>query len=285
MQGQIPQFLQNLVLGLQQFLRQAPGLFFAMAFLLICGLGILFWLIGVFGRTGLARGAWLADGGADSLSFSPLAQESLRSFWKVALASLLTGLPGFAIGLVFFMVVVLGIANLVNQNMPGIGVGLICLGLPLLCVLVPVFWLLGVWGELTTVAIVGEGLGVIDGLKRGWRILTGRFGSVLLFAVLLFVAQIAFGILVGLLFAPLGIGAILGGVFTRGNFNVGLGLVLLALLVLVPIALFLSAVFHSYVGTIWALAFRRLATVEIPPVSPLPPAEIVSPRAPEPDEP
>lgn len=281
MQGQIPEFLQNLVLGFQQFLRQTPGLFFALAFLLICGIGILFWLVGVFGRTGLARGAWLADSGADHLSFSPLAQDSLRSFWKVALASLLTGLPGFAIGLAFFLVVVLGIANLVSERMPGIGVGLICLGLPLLCVLVPVFWLLGVWGELTTVAIVGEELGVIDGLKRGWRMLTGRFGSVLLFAVLLFIAQIAFGILTGLVFAPLGIGVILGGVLTRGSFNVGLGLVLLAMVVLVPIALFLGAVFHSYVGTIWALVFRRLAAPVIPPVPPLPPAEIIPPSFPE----
>ena len=281
-QGQIPAPLQEFVLGLQQLLRQTPGWFFALALLLFCGAGILFWLIGVFGRTGLARGAWLADTGVEPLSFSPLAKDSLHSFWKVALASLLTGLPGFAVGLVFFLVVTFGIVSSFRQSAPGLGVGLICLGLPVLCLFVPIFWLLGVWGELSTVAIVGEELDVMDSLKRGWHMLTRRFGSVVLFAVLIFIAQIAFGILVSLLFAPLGIGVILGGILTQRSFNIGLGLILLVLLILVPVALFLGAVFHSYVGTVWALVFRRLAAAEISPLMPMPPAAYTPITPPEP---
>jgi hypothetical protein len=282
--GQEPAPFENFLFGLQQTIRQTPGWFFALALLLFCGVGILFWLIGVFGRTGLARGAWLADGSADRFSFSPLANDSLRSFWKVALSSLLVGLPGFAVGLVFVLILVFGIAAGFSQRAPGVGVVLICLGLPVLCLLVPFFWLLGVWGDLSIVAIVGEDLGVIDGLKRGWRMLTRRFGSVVLLAVLLFIAQIAFGILVSLLFAPIGIGVIMGGVFTRGGLNIGLGLILLVLLILVPISLFLGAVFHSYVGTVWALVFRRLAAAEAAPLMPMPPAAYTPPAPPVPPE-
>ena len=285
-QGQLPAPFENFLYGLQQMIRQTPGWFFALALTLFCGVGILFWLIGVFGRTGLARGAWLADGGADRLNFGPLSNDSLHSFWKVALASLLVGLPGFAVGLVFVLIGIFGIIAGFSQRAPGIGVALICLGLPVLCLLVPFFWLLGVWGDLSTVAIVGEELGVINGLKRGWRMLTHRFGSVVLFAVLLFIAQIAFGILVGLMFAPIGIGVILGGFFSNGGLNnIGLGLILLVLLVFVPIALFLGAVFHSYVGTVWALVFRRLAAAEATPMMPAPPAAYIPPTPPVPPEP
>lgn len=281
--GPVPDQLQSFLLGLQQTLHQTPAWFFGLALALFCGAGILFWLVGVYGRTGLARGAWLADGGEEQLAFGSLSGDAMRSYGKVLLASLLTGLPGLAVGLVFLLIVGFSFASLFSQRLPGLGVGLICLGVPLFCLLLPLLWLVGVWGDLATVAIVGESLGVIAGLQRGWHFLTRRLGSVLLFAVLLFMAQIVFGILVGIVFAPLGIGVILGGALSRGSLNIGLGLILLALLLLVPIALFLSAVFHSYLGTAWVLVFRRLAAAEAQP--PLVPTAPISPYPPPADFP
>jgi hypothetical protein len=272
-QGQVPPQIQSWLQAIQQFIRQTPGWFFALALLLICGAGILFWLVGIYGRTGLARGAWLADSGEERLVFGTLSRDALRVYWKVVLASLLTGLPGFAVGLVFVLGLFFSVLSLFSDQLSGLGIGLICLGVPLFCILVPLLWLLGIWGDLTTVAIAGEGQGVMDGLKRGWRMLTRRFGSVLLFAVLLFFAQIAFGILLGLIFAPVGLSVVLSSVLLRGSYNMSLGLILLGVLILLPIALFLSALFHGYTGTIWTLVFRRLAATEIqPPLAPLAPS-------------
>lgn len=276
--GSLPAPLENFIYQLAQFVRQTPAWFFVVAAALVCGVGLVFWLVGILGRTGLARAAWRADSGEETLSLSAILSESWRPFWHAAGASVLVGVPGFAVALVFALLWAGGMAAGFAQRAPATGLLLLCLGLPMMCLFVPFFWLLGIWGDLAVVAIANEGLGVLEGLRRAWRLLTRRFGSVVLVAVLAFVAQILFGIVVGLISAPMALGAVLGGVLTRNSAGLGLGLVLLALLVMVPVSLFLSAVFQSYLGTVWALTFRRLTAVETPPPpAPLPVTDIPGP--------
>ena len=273
--------LQRFFLDLANMIRQTPGWFFFMLLLLMCGLGLVFFLISVFGRTALTRGAWQADGGVERLGFGQLVNESVTPFWRVAGVTLLVGLPGFAIALIFAMIFVFGLAASFSQEIPGIAIILLCVGLPLVCLLVPFFWFLGIWSQISTVAIVGEELGVINGLKRGWHLIRRNLGPVLLVAVLALVAQIGLGLLVGLIIAPIGIGALLGSLVFSGSGTFTLGFFLPFLLVAIPISLVLAALFQSYIGTLWTLVFRRLASAEAaqPPVAAPPPAYPTVPPA------
>lgn len=259
---------------LADMVRQTPGWFFFIIVVLVCGLGLVFFLVGVFGKTGLTRGAWQADGGAAHLEFGPLVNESMPSFWRVAGLNLLVGLPGFAIALIFIMFFVFGLAASFSQEAPGIAIVLMCVILPLSCLLVPFFWFLGILSELSTAAVVGEGRGVIDGLKRGWRLIRRSPGPVLLVAVLVLVAQIGLGILGGLVIAPFGIGALLVSTIFSGHGTLSMGLLLPFVLIAIPLSLVLGAVFSSYIGTLWVLVFRRLAAADSAqvPVSAPPPA-------------
>ncbi len=270
----LPQPLQSFFLGLADMIRQTPGWFFFMLFTLVCGLGLVFFLISVFGRTALTRGAWQADSGVDHLGFGQLVNESVAPFWRVAGVTLLVGLPGFAIALIFIFIFIFGLVTSFSREIPGVAIILLCVGLPLVCLLVPFFWFLGIWSEISTVAIVGEGFGIIAGMKRGWQLIRRNLGPVLLVAVLALVAQIGLGLLLGLIIAPIGIGALLGGLIFNGSGTFSLAFFLPFLLIAIPLSLLLGAVFQSYIGTLWTLVFRRLAAAGAaqPPVAVPPPA-------------
>jgi hypothetical protein len=275
----IPEPYQSYLTQIARMINETPGWFFALAIMLICGAGLVFWLIGVFGKTGLARGAWLADSGVGQLEFGQLAEESRHSFWRVAVVTLLVGLPGFAIGLIFVAFAFFGVVSSFSQPAMGIGISLLlCLGLPLMCLMVPVFWFLGILSELAIMAVTAEDLGIMDGIRRAWQMLTRNLGPVILMALLVLVAQVVFGLITGLILAPLGLGAILGAVLARSGTGLGTGLLVVFGLIAVPVALFANAIFQSYVGTIWALVFRRLTSGATTPPQPVYP--IVPPEAP-----
>lgn len=263
--GSLPAPFQQFFNGLSELIRQTQGWFIAAVLLLICGLGIVFWLIGIFGRTGVARGAWLADGGAPKLAFSQLLNESLPAFWRVAGVNLIIGMPGFAVSLIFIAFTVFGVVSSFSGRLPGLSLLLLCVGLPLCCLLVPLFWFLGVWSEISTVAVAGEGRGVFDALRRGWYLLTHNLGPVVLAAILVLIAQVGFAILIGVIFAPIGLGALLGSMYLGNKVSIGLGLLIPLLVLAGLVSLAVGAVFHSYIGAVWVLVFNRLAAKVIPP--------------------
>lgn len=269
----IPQPLQRFFTGMAEMIRQTPGWFFLMLIFLVCGLGLVFFMINVFGRTGLTRGAWQADDGSESLEFGKLVSEIWPAFWRVAGQTLLIGLPGFAISLIFFMFLLFGFITSVSREAPGIILVLLCVGLPMICLMVPFFWFLGIWSQLSTVAVVGEGRGIIDGLKRGWELIRRNLGPVVVVGLLVLLAQIGLGILTGLILAPIGIGALLGSLVFKSGGTFSLEFFLPFLLVAIPLSLILTMFFQSYTGTLWTLVFRRLAAAEgaQPPVTAPPP--------------
>jgi hypothetical protein len=55
-------------------------------------------VLGTFGRTGLVRGTWLADEGADRLNFGQLWNESRPYFWRVLGLTLLLMVLGWVLG-------------------------------------------------------------------------------------------------------------------------------------------------------------------------------------------
>ena len=120
---------------------------------------LVLWAVAVFlgtiGKIGLIRGTFKVDGGAEKLGFGELFRESLPFFWRVFL---LTFLIGLAFLVVFLPLVLFGVVTA--------GVGFLCI-LPLMCILVPVLWAVGIVVHQANNAIVVENLGMLDGLKRG----------------------------------------------------------------------------------------------------------------------
>ena len=270
--GQVPyQFYQ-----FYDWLRAIPPWVWILLVLGIIVLALLGLVIGQFGRIGIMRGAWRADEGADRLTFGQLFSESMGYFWRFLGLNLLVGLPGFLFALLSLFVVFITIINAVGSQLGRGELALICLTLPLFCLLIPIGWILSVLGELSNTALIGEGLGVFASISRGWKLMWKKVGSVILISLLLFVVQIAAGILLGIPAALLVIPFVGGALVSRSLVVVGVGFAVL-ILVLILIGWFVSSIFHAYGGSLWVITFRRLtAAPEQPLVTqapvPTPPA-------------
>ncbi len=237
----------------------------------LSGLGILALIllgfaIGLVGRTGVKLGAWRADEGADQLSFGQLFNDSLGYFWRMLGLTLLVGLPGFLFGLLSLFFLFLGIFSMFSSQLPNGGIALICLVAPMFCLLIPLGWILSVLGELSTTALIGENLGVFASISRGWRLMWKKVGNVIVISLLLFVFQIAGGILLGIPVALLIIPLVMAVFLSRSGLVIGVGFVLLVLLAAL-VGWFVSSIFQAYSGSLWVVTFRRLTKAPEPPLA------------------
>ena len=180
--------------------------------------------------------------------------------------TLLVGLPGFAMALIVITISIFGVVSAFSERTPGIMLVLACIGIPFFCLLIPIFWFLGLWSEISIVAVVNEERGVFDGLRRGWQLITHNLGPVILMGILVLIGQLGFGFLIALIIAPIGVGALLAGANFNDGVNLAWGVLIPLILLAVLISLALGSVLHSYIGTIWTLTFRRLAAKETPPL-------------------
>ncbi len=256
-----------------------------MVLLLVLLLAALVTAISTMGKIGLVRGAVKAEGGAASMSFGELWQT--HYFGRLFLLNFLVGLVGFLIALMILVPVGVGVFSMVATGraaiMVVIGLLLACL-LPLLCLLVPVSWVLGVWLELSKNAMLVEDLGLMPSLKRGWALFRQNLVNTIGMGLVLWILQVVAGFLVTLplLFTvvPAIFGAVLGGVSQSNGLLFGsLGLALLCLCAYLPVALVANGIVQSYQGVAWALAFLRLTGSA--PAEPATPAEPLAPPAEE----
>ena len=205
------------------------------------------------GRAGLARGAWLADGGEEKLPLGKLWVEMMPYFWRVLGLNLLLAFAAVALVAILVLPAVLfGIATL--------GIGLILVGIPLICALVILVWLLAVLREQAVVAVVGENAGLIASLRRGWEVIQHNIGPMVVLSLLFFlggsIAQGLFALPFLVVLIPAAIGFLIG---MQVSIGVGLGIGMLFLLAYLPFYLVLTGALQSYIGSGWALAYRRLA--------------------------
>ncbi len=235
-----------------------------------CVIGILIWLLflvlGTFGRVGLIRGAWLADEGAERLTFSGLWNSATHYFWRVFLFLLIFGIVIFFVWLILFIPILI------------FGICTFCIGF---LVVWAISWLISVWLELTIVAIVGEDLDVGAGITRGWDVITHNWGPVIVVAIIIGIGTFILNLLIGLPFLLVALPIVLGIGATGRSLAAGSIAAAIAIFcVYLPIAIFLYGLVQTYVATVWTLLFRRLTgrTGEILPV----PAQPVAPAPVEP---
>ncbi len=213
-------------------------------------------VISTIGKIGLIQGTRLTDASDEKLSFGPLFSQSLRYFWRVFLFSLITGLAIFIVMMIIMIpMVLLGVLTL--------GIGMLCI-VPLICLLIPAMWIVGIILEQGTIAIVVEDIGVFDGLKRGWQVLKGNFWNLLLMGVILGIGSGIVGLIIALpfllVFLPPLIAVISSGGLENWSAISSSLLVSLGLCCLIyPVVLLLGGILTAYVQSAWTLTYLRIS--------------------------
>lgn len=213
--------------------------------LVILLISILFYSLGIMGRIGLIKGVYKVENGAETLTFPELWSESMPYFWRIFGINFLIGLA------VFIIIVPLVLLGVVTA-----GIGFVCL-LPLICILVPISWVVSIILEQAQPAIIIEDLGMIDGFKRGWEIVKTNALNFFILALIVLIGGGIIGFVIAipivLTVIPLVIGA--------QALNESLTPVYIALAccaLYVPVIVFLNGILTAYIQSVWTLTYLRL---------------------------
>jgi hypothetical protein len=171
-----------------------------LALLVVIILAILFSTVG---RIGLIRGTMKAEEGAQRLTFGELWRDGMAYFWRVFGMNLLIGV------IIFLAVMIIIVISAILTGVT-LGIFLVCL-IPLMCLLIPVWWAVYVVIEQANVALVVENLGITQAISRGWRVVWQNLGSMIVMSLVLMLAVgVIGGLVIGLPFlvvaAPVFIG-------------------------------------------------------------------------------
>lgn len=254
--GELPEPMRRIYEAMIQFFNNTPAYVYIVAAVVLLALVILVIYLSTMGRIGLVLGALRGDEGQEKQSLGTLWSDSHPFFWRMLVLNLLVGLAGLVLFLLL-LIPVIGLGVLTA------GIGLICL-IPLLCVLGIGLMVLGVWIEQSAVAVVAEKLPVMDSLRRGWQIFRGNLGQLLVILLILtigsFVINLVISVPLFITMVPLMM-SVIGG---RGDIGtLGQASIVLAILYL-PVLFLIGGVVQSYVGSVWALTFRRLTARAAP---------------------
>jgi hypothetical protein len=273
--GNLPEGWNYFFQQVQRTLENIPAWVWVLVAAAVFALFILLIFINTIGRIGLIRGASQADEGAATLTFGELFNGSLPYFWRVFLLNLL-------IGLAFLVAALILIVPFILLTVGTLGIALICL-IPLICLLVPIGWVINVIIEQANIALVVENLGILAAIQRGWDVVRRNLGAIVVMALILFIGGAVVGFVIALPLVFLLIPPLLG--LAVGNNSLGTGVIVSVVLFLIylPIVLVLGGILRSFITTAWTLTFRRLAARALmtpPPFTPVPPVPPVPPAPP-----
>jgi hypothetical protein len=218
---------------------------------IVIGLVILFLVVisiflGTIGRIGLIKGSYQAEMGAESLAFGELFSASMPYFWRVF------GLS-FLIGLAFFVLIVpLALIGVLSA-----GVGFLCL-LPLICILIPISWAVGVIVEQSNRAMVLEDLSLVDGVKRGWEISKSNIGPLIVMGLILFGITFVLGIIIALPIFIVVFPTIFAFAMGEGQSFTPLYLAVACVCLYAPISWVLNGILTTFTQSAWTLTYLRL---------------------------
>lgn len=208
-------------------------------------LSLIAYFLGMMGRIGLIKGVAQADKGAEHLSFGEIWAESMPFFWRIFGINFLVGLA-FLVILVPF--VLFGVITA--------GIGFLCI-LPLLCIMVPLGWVIMVVIEQAQTAIVLEDLNMLDGFKRGWQIVKANAVPMIVMALILAVGGGVIGVIVALPIIIAVIPLIIGMAALRESLT-PLYIAAACCVVYLPVLLFFNGLLTAYIQTAWTLTYLRL---------------------------
>ncbi len=228
-----------------QFLNENLWIIIAVVLFVIL-LSFIFYALGMMGRIGLIKGTYMAENGAASLSFGELWSDGMPYFWRIFGLNFLIGLAVLVLIVPF---VVLGFLTM--------GIGLICI-IPLLCILVPLSWVLLVIVEQAQAGIVLEDLSMLDGFRRGWEIVKSNPGPIIIMALILGLGGVIVGVIVSLplllAIVPIVIGYSLGSPESTTPLVIAAACCVLYF----PVLLLFNGILTAYIQSAWTLTFMQL---------------------------
>lgn len=213
-------------------------------------------LLVTIGKIGLIRGASQADEGAEHLSFGQLFNSGMHYFWRVLLLNILMALVVFVVVAILAIPVILVLVGLAATV-----VGLLCV-VPLICVMAIIGWLFGIFIEQSTVALVTEDLGVMDALRRGWKVVTRYAGQYIVMGVILGIIGGVAAFLIGLPLFALILPPLAQLAITGREIGAGLTVSVVLFLLYLPVLLVLNGILQSYLTTAWTLTYRRVSRLD-----------------------
>ena len=228
-----------------QYLEQHLWIILAIGIAIIL-LSFVFYALGMMGRVGLIKGTYKAENGAERLSFGEIWAESMPYFWRIF------GL-NFLIGLAFFIILV----PLIVLGVVTAGIGFVCL-LPIICLLIPIGWILSIVIEQAQAAIVLEDLSMLDGFKRGWEIVKTNAMPTIVMSLILGIGSAIIGVVIALpIIIAVALFIIGVGVLQESLTPVYITLACCAMYL--PVLIFFNGVLTAYIQSVWALTYMRLA--------------------------
>jgi hypothetical protein len=230
------------------FLEQNWWIFIVIGVVIIV-LSILFYALGIMGRIGLIQGVFKVEKGAEDLTFAELWSESMPYFWRIF------GL-NFLLGLVMTLVLLVLLVPFILVGVLTFGVGLLCL-IPLMCILIPLSWVVMVIVEQAQPAIIAENLGMWDGFKRGWQIVKNNGVNFVLLALILFIGGAIVGIVIALPIV-LAVVPIIVGMNTLDQTLAPVYIALACCAVYLPVLYLLNGILAAYIQSVWTLTYLRL---------------------------
>lgn len=250
--NEMPPGMENFFRQFEQLTDGQIALIAGVGFVLMIFLIVLAIFLSTVGRIGLYRGTMLADRGDASLPFGELFRGAMPYFWRVFFLNLLLGLVIFVIVLLLIGVGILG-------TVITFGIAFLCL-IPLMCLAIPVGWLVWIWVEQANIAIVVENLRITEALRRGWQVFRDNLGIMIVMGLILIVG---FGLIGGLIISaplflvavPAILGAAIGG---RASESTGLVIAGLCLVVYLPVLIVLSGILKAYIESAWTLTYLRI---------------------------
>lgn len=252
----LPPGMERFAFGMEQWVNQLSTgeiiLFAILALLIAVVMIVIFTTLGTVGRIGLVKGAMEGDRGAMSLSFGELLQEVRPFFWRVIGLGLLLALVFLAIGVALaIFTAIIGAVTL--------GLGLICLA-PVLCLLIPVGWFVGIVVQQAYVALIVEDLSITAALQRGWDVTRQNAGSMIVMGLILNIGLLLIGgALIALPFTAIALPA-LGGlaIGTQSAVQGGLLIAGLCFVVYLPVMILLGGIIRAYYEAAWTLTYLRI---------------------------
>ncbi len=234
-----------------QFLADNPWIIAAII-IAILFLVLLAVFLGTVGKIGLIKGTLQADAGVEHMALGELFNTSMPYFWRVFGLTLLVGLGIFIVLMVFLVpIILLGIAA---------GPALLLCLIPLMCLFIPLAWVIGVVLEQGTVALVAEELGIFDALRRGWEVVKANAGSMVVMALILYIGGGVVSFLIALpiflIVAPVVFALFFGA--TGGSAVPVYAIAGLCFVVYLPVLLVLNGILTAYIQSAWTLTFKRL---------------------------
>lgn len=212
-------------------------------------LGLVALVLGVLGQAGLIAGFNQVETNG-TVTLGEAWRIGRANFWRLLGMRVLFWLAGI---LLAFLLVIVAVLTTIGT----LGLGLLCL-VPLLCLLVPVGALIGVYVMLTQVALVTEGLGVMDSFRRSWEVLKANLGPVIVIGLIVLFGSAVIGLILALPLIAAVLPAAAGLAFgTDQSTTTGLVMAGLCLVIYLPVAIVANGILQTYVTGVWTLSFRQ----------------------------